>query len=118
MDKTHIDWFANERQMIEWLAEDANSGILEQRGKPDLLQIVESAIRMARPGGWLIFDHWNWQRFVGVKWFPWDMFYNLSPMARRWIHESGLPLTEISLQGVDPQWWMIFRVEEGAGREG
>jgi hypothetical protein len=112
MDTAQIDWFQSERQMIEWLAEDAGAGLLEQRGKPEFLQIVAGAIRMARSGGHLIFDHWNWRKFIGVEWFPWDLFYHLIPMARRWISESGLPLTELPLPGVDPQWWMILRMDE------
>ena len=111
MDTTQIDWFQSERQMIEWLAEDVAAGRLENRGKPEFLQIVASAVRMTRPGGHLIFDHWNWRKFIGVKWFPWDLFYNLIPMAREWIAECRLPLTEIRLPGVDPQWWMILQID-------
>ena len=114
MDTTQIDWFQSERQMIEWLAEDAGACRLEERGKPEFLQIVESAVRMARPGGHLIFDHWNWRKFIGVDWFPWELFYNLIPLARRWISESGLPLKEVPLAGVDPQWWMILRLEKSS----
>ena len=111
MDTTAVDWFPHERQMIEWLAEDANAGRLEQRGRPELLQIVGAAVRLVRPGGYLLFDHWNWCRFIGVDWFPWDLFYNLIPLTRRWIAASGLPLAEVRLEGVDPQWFMILRVE-------
>jgi SAM-dependent methyltransferase len=111
MDTAQIDWFQSERQMIEWLAEDAEAGLLEQRGKPEFLQIVAGALRLARPGGHLIFDHWNWRKFIGVEWFPWELFYNLIPTARRWIAESGLPVAELPLAGVDPQWWMILRLD-------
>jgi hypothetical protein len=110
MDTTAIDWFPNERQMIEWLAEDVQAGRLEQRGRPELMQIVGDAARLVRPGGYLLFDHWNWCRFIGVAWFPWDLFYNLIPMTRAWIAESGLPLTEVHLEGVDPQWWLTLQV--------
>jgi hypothetical protein len=118
MDTTQIDWFQSERQMIEWLAEDAEAGRLEERGKPELLQIVAGAIRMTRPGGHLIFDHWNWRNFIGVEWFPWDLFYNLIPMARRWVAECGLPLTEVRLPGVDPQWWMILQMDGNPENQG
>ena len=111
MDTTQIDWFPNERRMIEWLAEDTRAGRLEERGKPELMQIVRDAVQLVRPGGWLIFDHWNWCKFIGVDWFPWDLFYNLIPMTRRWIAESGLPVSEHSLAGADPQWWMILQVD-------
>jgi hypothetical protein len=113
MDTTAVDWFPNERQMIEWLAEDAAAGRLEQRGRPELMQIIGDAVRLVRPGGYLLFDHWNWCRFIGVAWFPWDLFYNLIPMTRGWIAVSGLPLSEVRLDGVDPQWFMVLQVERG-----
>jgi hypothetical protein len=97
--------------MIEWLAEDGDVGRLEKCGKPELIRIVGDAVRLVRPGGFLIFDHFNWCRFIGVSWFPWDLFYNLIPMTRQWIAESGLPLSEVALEGLDPQWWMALRVE-------
>ncbi|NCO33667.1 MAG: hypothetical protein AUJ92_08065 [Armatimonadetes bacterium CG2_30_59_28] len=112
MDTTAVDWFPNERKMIEWLAEDVAEGRLEQRGKPELMQVIRDAVGFVRPGGYLIFDHFNWRRFIGVDWFPWDLFYNLIPMTRRWIAESGLPVTEVEMPGVDRQWWMVLRVSE------
>ncbi len=112
MDTTAIDWFPNERQMIEWLAEDAREGRLEQRGKPELMQIVGDVVKLVRPGGFLLFDHFNWCRFIGVDWFPWDLFYNLIPMTRQWIAESGLPVIEIPLEGVSPQWWMVLQIRQ------
>ena len=113
MDTTQIDWFAQERQMIEWLAAEAQAGRLEERGKPELLQIIGDAAQLVRPGGWLIFDHWNWCSFIGVDWFPWDLFANLIPMTRRWIAESRRPLEEVRLEGVDPQWCMVLQVGDG-----
>ena len=109
MDTTAIDWFPNERQMIEWLDEDAKAGRLDSRGKPELMKIVSDAVRLVRPGGFLVFDHFNWCKFIGVSWFPWDLFYNLIPTTRRWIAESGLPLSEVCLEGADPQWWLVLR---------
>jgi hypothetical protein len=113
LDTTQIDWFAEERQMIEWLAADAAAGRLEERGKPELLRIIADAAQLVRPGGWIIFDHWNWCSFIGVDWFPWDLFYNLIPMTRQWIAESRLPRVELRLAGVDPQWCMVLQVSDG-----
>ena len=110
MDTTTVDWFPNERQMIAWLAEDAAAGRLAERAKPELLHIVSDAVQLVRPGGYLVFDHFNWCRFIGVDWFPWDLFYNLIPMTRAWVSEAQLPLSEIFLPGVDPQWWMVLQV--------
>ena len=112
MDTTSIDWFPNERQMIEWLAEDYQRDQLKSRGKPELISIVNEAARLVKPGGYLVFDHFNWCRFIGVEWFPWELFYNLIPMTRCWIDESALPLRETKLPGLPAQWWMIWQVKD------
>jgi hypothetical protein len=31
-------------------------------------------------------------------------------LTRQWIGESGLAVSEVSLDGADPQWWMILQV--------
>lgn len=112
LDTREIDWFPTERRMIEWLAEEHREHKLEKGGKPELLQIVADAIRLVRPGGYLIFDHFNWCKFIGVDWFPWVLFYHLIPMTRQWIAEAKLPVSEVRLDGVDSQWWMILRVTQ------
>jgi hypothetical protein len=111
MDTTQIDWFPNERQMIEWLAEDAQAGQLEQRGWPELMKIVGDAVQLVRSGGFLIFDHWNWCKFIGVDWFPWDLFYHFIPMTRKLISERWISVKEVPLDGIDPQWWLILQVQ-------
>jgi len=112
MDTTTVDWWPNERQMIEWLAEDFAADGLESRGRPELLEVVSGAVDLVRPGGYLIFDHWTSLSSRDSDWFPWDLFCDLIPMARRWIATSDLPLIEIELPGADPRWWMIMQVEK------
>jgi len=109
MDTSTVDWWPNERQMIEWLAEDFATGHIEKRGKPELMQIVANAVELVRPGGDLIFDHWVRLAHGDQDWFPWRLFYDLVPITRRWIGESGLPVAEIKLPNADPQWWMFLR---------
>jgi hypothetical protein len=84
------------------------AGRLEQRGKPELMQIVGNAVQLVGPGGFLLFDHFNGCRFIGVDWFPWDLCYNIIPMTRQWGAESRLPLTEIHLEGICRQGWMVL----------
>jgi hypothetical protein len=112
MDTSTVDWWPNERQMIEWMAEDFESGAINERGKPELMEIIGKAVELTRPGGYLVFDHWASLYYREVDWFPWEMFYDLIPITRRWIKESDLPLAEIELSDADPQWWMFFRVEK------
>ena len=112
MDTTTVDWWPNERRMIEWLAEDFAAGRIEERGKPELLEIIGNAVELVRSGGTLVFDHWTGLAHRDQDWFPWELFCDLVPMTRRWIAESDLPVAEVKLPNVDPQWWMFLRVEK------
>jgi SAM-dependent methyltransferase len=111
MNTRTVDWWPNERQMIEWLAADIEAGKIDEYAKPALLQAVKHAVRLVKPGGYLVFDHWTWEGHRKLDWFPWELYCNLIPMAREWIHGAGLPIKERSLSGRDPQWWMCFQKE-------
>jgi hypothetical protein len=112
MDTTRIGWWSNERQMIEWMAEDFASGLIEKRGKRELMEIIKSAVELTRSGGYLVFDHWVSLFYHGLDWFPWKLFCDLVPITRQWIKESDLPVTEFQFPNVDPQWWMFLRIEK------
>jgi hypothetical protein len=109
MDTRSIEWWSNERQMIEWLEEDYLAGQLGERALPALLQAVRNATEIVRPGGYLLFDHWTWEGNRNSDWFPWQLFCDLIPMAREVIASSDLPLEEVELRGRDPHWWACFR---------
>ncbi len=113
MDTRTVDWWANERQMIQWLAEDYRAGKLDERARPALVQAVKNAVAMVKPGGCLLFDHWTWEAGRNSDYLPWDLFCDLIPLARRWIEEERLPVDEQPLKGRDPQWWMCLRVVSG-----
>ena len=112
MDTATIEWWSNERQMIEWMAEDFASGSIVERGKKELMEIISNAVELVRSGGYLVFDHWSSLGYSDVDWFPWEMFCELIPITRQWIAESGLPVVEVELPDADPQWWMFFRVDK------
>ena len=110
MDTTTVDWWPNERQMIEWMAEDFESGLIDSRGKPELMEIIGEAIELTRSGGYLVCDHWAALGYRELDWFPWKLFCDLVPITRQWIEESSLPITETRLSDADPQWWMFLQL--------
>jgi len=112
MDTSTVDWWPNERGMIEWLAEDFAAGCMEERGKPELMEIIGHAVDLVRSGGYLVFDHWVWLAHREQDWFPWELFCDLVPMTRRWVADSDLPVVEVEPPDTDPQWWMFLRVEK------
>ncbi len=109
MDTRSVDWWANERQMIEWLGEDWRAGSLHLRARPALMDAVRFAADLVKPGGFLLFDHWAWLGNRDQEWFPWDLFCDMIPLTRRWIQEERLPLVEHPLPSLDPQWWMCLQ---------
>ncbi|MCC7493353.1 MAG: hypothetical protein IT204_13445 [Fimbriimonadaceae bacterium] len=109
MDTRSLEWWSHERQMIEWLAEEFEAGELALRARPALVAAVAQAATLVRPGGWLIFDHWTWERYRQVDWFPFGLFTELIPLARGWIAAAGLPLREATPASLDPQWWMAWQ---------
>lgn len=109
MDTRTVDWWANERQMIEWLAEEAEAGQLDAHARPALVEAVRQALDLVRPGGFLLFDHWTWEGHRNNGWLPWELFCSLIPLARDWIGDAGLPVKERPLAGRDSQWWMCLQ---------
>ena len=108
MDTRRIEWWSNERQMIEWLAEELEEGTIDARARSALISVVAGAAELVRPGGVLIFDHWTWFGHQAEPWFPWDLFNDMLPLARDWIGAAGLPLAPVDLAGADPRWWMAW----------
>jgi hypothetical protein len=108
-DTRDIDWWPNERQMIEWLDEQHQADGLASAGLPELRAILEAAAQVVKPGGALCFDHWTWEYHLGLDWFPGELFNNLIPLARREALSLSAPLEEITPEGVDRQWWMVLR---------
>jgi hypothetical protein len=109
MDTRKIDWWANERQMIEWLGEENREGRIEGAPRAAVVGALGQAISLLKTGGAMIIDHWTWEAYRNVDWFPWDFFQRIIPLARRWVGENRLPLLELSLHGRDPQWWLAYR---------
>jgi hypothetical protein len=108
-DTRDIDWWPNERQMIEWLDEQHQADGLASAGLPELRAIMEAAAHVVKPGGALCFDHWTWEYHLGLDWFPGDLFNNLIPLAREVALSLATPLEEVTPEGLDRQWWMVLR---------
>jgi hypothetical protein len=95
--------------MIEWLAEETAAGRLEGAPRTAVLGALSHAATLLKPGGAILVDHWTWEAYRNVDWFPWDLFQQIIPLARRWVAEANLPLSEITLKDRDPQWWLAYR---------
>ena len=71
-DTRDLDWWPNERQMIEWMDEQYKADGMATVGLPELRRIFEAAAKVVKPGGTLVFDHWTWEYHLALDWFPGD----------------------------------------------
>lgn len=108
-DTRDLDWWPNERQMIEWLDQQYQADGLAAVGLPALRAIFEAAAQVVKPGGALCFDHWTWEYHLGLDWFPGDLFNNLIPLAREVALSLSVPLVEITPEILDRRWWMVLQ---------
>jgi SAM-dependent methyltransferase len=108
-DTRDLDWWPNERQMIEWLGQEYEKDGLASVGLPELRSILESAARAVKPGCAMCFDHWTWQHHLSLDWFPGKLFSNLMPLAREVALSLSVPLIEVTPEGLDRRWWMVLR---------
>lgn len=108
-DTRDLDWWPNERQMIEWMDEQYRADGMQAVGLPQLRGILQAAAEVVKPGGALVFDHWTWEYHLGLDWFPGDLFNSLIPIAREVALKLDTPLDDVTPEGLDPQWWMVLR---------
>jgi len=108
-DTRDLDWWPNERQMIEWMDESYRADGMAAVGLPELRRIFAAAAQVVKPGGALVFDHWTWEYHLSLDWFPGELFNHLIPLAREVALGMGLGLEEATPAGLDRQWWMVLR---------
>jgi hypothetical protein len=108
-DTRDIDWWTDERMMIEWLAEQDRADGLRRVGLPELSAILGAAAEVCKPGGYLVFDHWTFEHHLSQDWFPAHLFGRLIPLAREVVMGLEAGLEEVTPAGLDRQWWMVLR---------
>ncbi len=108
-DTRDIDWWSDERMMIEWLDQQDRADSLRSVGLPELTSIIGAAASVTRPGGYLVFDHWTFEHYLQTDWFPSELFTRLIPIAREVAMGVEAGLEEVTPEGLDPQWWMVLR---------
>ncbi len=109
VDTTMIDWWPGQMDMIRHMVRYFESGRIEDVGRPELVRIASVAVEAVRPGCHVVFDHHTWKGHAAIADFPHGLFHELIPIARRWIHEAGLPVKEVHFEGFDDRWWMFLK---------
>ncbi len=109
-----------EGMVLDLGADDARSDImrslraysrsddLEAIALPRLIEVVEACAAALHPNGNLLLTHEVLDSDLRLG-HPLEIYADYVPLARRWLAEAGLPLHEISLDGVEPHWWLCLQ---------
>lgn len=83
------------------------AGDLHQIAAPALTALVDLCRAALRPHGRLVFAHQVFDSDLRLG-QPLEVYADYIPLARKWIAEAGLPLRELTLDGLDPHWWLCL----------
>jgi len=86
----------------------ARSDDLEEIALPRLIEVVDACAAALHPNGNLLLTHEVLDSDLRLG-HPLELYADYVPLARRWLAEAGLPLEEISLDGVEPHWWLCLQ---------
>jgi hypothetical protein len=108
IDTAKNDWFAILPAMIAEMAKRHRDGTLEATAKPEFLHLMEAVTKTVKPGGILFFTHWEYEDDLAMG-YPPELYSNFIALARKWITDANLPLTEVHMTGFDAAYRLILR---------
>ena len=82
-------------------------GELEDTARPHFLRALTGLSRTLSHGGRLVMSHHVLESDLMLG-HPLDAYTDYLTMARRWVSEAGLPLQEVSADGLPGQWWLCL----------
>lgn len=83
------------------------AGELDQIAAPAVTALVDLCRAALRPHGRFVFAHQVFDSDLRLG-QPLEVYADYIPLARKWIAEAGLPLRELTLDGLDPHWWLCL----------
>lgn len=108
IDTIDTDWMKLLPHMIKVMQTELQEGTLEQHVKSGFLSLITNCMETLTQNGIMIFSHYMFQLDLDLG-YPYELWHDMLPMARKWILESDLMLEEIEFEGFDKQWWMFLK---------
>lgn len=107
VDTITADWFAVLPDMIRWMGEAYEAGVLADSLRAPFMALMASCFSVVKPGGCLVVCHYMFQYDLDLGYNP-SLWENMLGEIRPWM--DALPDgEEVTLPGFDPQWWYILR---------
>ena len=111
IDTIHCDWQQAEPRMLRAVMRHHDAGTLKAVAYPDFTRIVECCRNVLKMGGIMVFSNFTFTMDYEALGYSMEFHNAYIALARQWIGEANLGLSEVLLDGYDPKWWMILRKE-------
>ncbi len=107
IDTIYADWMETLPAMIAILQKETAQNTLEQHARPAFLHLLEKLLKVLKPGGLVVMNHYMFQ--LDLDWgYPPGLWEDLIPITRQWL--KALPgCKEVFFEGFDPHWWMFYQ---------
>jgi hypothetical protein len=102
------DWYGMVPEMVQLIRAAQQSSAMTRVVRPQFLQIIESCVRVLKPGGVIGFNNSVTATLLRYG-YDAELLGSFIPLARRWITDGIAGLHEESFVGFHPQWWLFFR---------
>ncbi len=84
------------------------SGDFDRVVAPRFTETAAACLHALRPSGRMLFAHQVLDSDL-LHGHPLEIYADYIPLARRWLAGAALPIREIALDGLDPQWWLCLQ---------
>lgn len=109
IDTVNCNWWEKEPEMLRAVMKYYNRGNLQAVAYDSFINIIKACTCALKPGGYLVFDNCCFPGDYEALGYSFEFHSAYIDLARKWINEADLGLSEVSINGYDNKWWMILK---------
>ena len=107
IDTVNRGWMEILPSITQVVNREWNRGTFEENTRPEVLKLISTCLEVLKPGGFLIFAHYQFQYNLDIGLSP-ELNQDLIPTVRKWLSEHHIG-EEIFFDDFDQNWWMFIR---------
>lgn len=108
IDTVNCGWMDILPTITEVVNREWGNETFEKNTKGEFLKLINTCVDVLKPGGWLVFAHYQFQYNLDIGLSP-ELNQNIIPIVRKWISDSNIG-KEYFFDGFDSNWWMFVRI--------
>ena len=109
IDTVNCSWWEKEPEMLRAVMKYYNRGNLKAVAYDSFINIIKACSCALKNGGYLVFDNCCFPGDYEALGYSFEFHSSYIDLARKWINEADLGLSEVGINGYDNKWWMILK---------